>query len=298
MTRSLVRSTLCSEKSKISYAIIKYSFLFRSTKILHSRTSVFGLDRGGFRSPFCSTIMIPKSSNSRASVTRFRWSVLRSSRRLKRRRMDRAWAGSPGMGSDWSRAATCQSTLKETSVNAYTDKDSWSGSIAEDEVSTRWNRIGHGSNAFFPYSCFNPSRSRGKMLIFFEARGSSFSFEILGIGWKRKLVDLSSSWNWRYDRADPGIAAPILAPYHICIRVRRGRLSINSRWGFFWVPERFEFFPFLFCLFSLFFSLLGQESGWWWCRRLWSMVIMSLGIFHGSMIDSFEEFFSFFNGQK
>lgn len=202
-----------------------------------------------------------------------------------------------GMGSDWSRAATCQSTLKETSVNAYTNKDSWSGSIAEDEVSTRWNRIGHGSNAFFPYSCFNPSRSRGKMLIFFEARGSSFSFEMLGIGWKRKLVDLSSSWNWRYDRADPGIAAPILAPYHICIRVRRGRLSINSRWGFFWVPERFEFFPFLFCLFSLFFSLLGQESGRW-CRRLWSMVIMSLGIFHGSMIDSFEEFFSFFNGQK
>lgn len=164
---------------------------------------------------------------------------------------------------------------------------------------TRFQRggIGHGSNAFFPYSCFNPSRSRGKMLIFFEARGSSFSFEILGIGWKRKLVDLSSSWNWRYDRADPGIAAPILAPYHICIRVRRGRLSINSRWGFFWVPERFEFFPFLFCLFSLFFSLLGQESERW-CRRLWSMVIMSLGIFHGSMIDSFEEFFSFFNGQK
>lgn len=82
-----------------------------------------------------------------------------------------------GMENDSSRDLSI--TLKETSVNAYTNKDSWSGSIEEDDVSTRWNRISHGSNTFFPlfYSCFNPSH--GKMLIFFfetDSRSRSFGW--------------------------------------------------------------------------------------------------------------------------
>lgn len=136
----------------------------------------------------------PKSSNWSSVVCDV---SMKLSRRLKRR-MDRAWASSRGgrLENDPSHdGATCQSLSKRHQSTRTTNKDSsievnWGGRFNEAESNQPRSNTWILPPPPLPYSCFNPSRSRGKMLIFFET-DLLVRDPCLGGGGEGKLVDLS-----------------------------------------------------------------------------------------------------------